>query len=689
MNQPSPTTPAFDSPYAHGFVRAAICTPRVTVADPDANAAEIVRLAREAVEAGSRLVLFPELSLSGYSCDDLFHQDALLDGVERGLASVAASTASHDAIVAVGGPLRAGGLVFNTAVLLHRGGVLGVIPKTHLPTYREYYEKRHFAAAGEAAFGSIELFGQEIPFGNDLVFDAAGIDGLSLGVEICEDLWAPVSPSARLATGGGGGGATVILNLSASNAAVGKADHRELLCRGQSLKLCAAYLYGAAGEGESTTDLAWDGQALACELGATLVRSGRYMADAGLITADIDLERIRAERTRTTNFRDGPRTEPVRRIGFEIAPPAGKLRLNRPVERFPYVPHDEARLDELCEEAHAIQVAGLAQRLRASKIEKVVIGVSGGLDSTHALVVCCDCFDRLGRPREDILAYSMPGFATTDGSKSRGERLCRALGASFEEIDIRPSCEQMLSDLGHPYAAGEPVYDITFENVQAGERTNHLFRLANHLGGLVIGTGDLSELALGFCTYGVGDQMSHYAVNCSVPKTLIQHLIRWTSASGRFGGDASRVLDEIAAAAFSPELIPEGEHGEQTAESVVGPYELQDFNLFYTLRYGMRPSKIAYLAQHAWGDAAEGPWPSTVPAENRRAYTLGEITANLEIFIKRFFAFSQFKRSAIPNGPKVSSGGSLSPRGDWRAPSDASAEVWLRELREHVPAAGG
>jgi NAD+ synthase (glutamine-hydrolysing) len=454
-------------------------------------------------------------------------------------------------------------------------------------------------------------------------------------------------------------------------------------------------VYTAAGADESTTDLAWDGQALIYENGDLLAETERFSEGEQLIFADLDLDRLSADRAGMSSYGDSvhdsrERLETMRRVEFEL-PVAGQaaVPLRRAVDRFPYVPADPASRSERCEEVYSIQVQGLETRLRAAGIEKVVIGVSGGLDSTHALIVIARTLDRLGLPRSNALAYTMPGFATSALTLANARRLMQALDVSAGEIDIRPSATQMLRDLDHPSARGEPVYDIAYENVQAGERASHLFRLANQHGGLVVGTSDLSELALGWCTYGVGDQMAHYHVNASVPKTLIQFLLRWAIETRLFETDASAVLGSVLETAISPELIPPGDSdsdrpGEDT-ESVIGPYELADFFLYYTIRFGYPPSKVAFLAHHAWGDRASGSWPDLIPGERRHEYSLVEIKHWLGVFLERFFRTSQFKRSAIPNAPKVGSGGSLSPRGDWRAPSDATGAVWLEELRANVP----
>ena len=627
----------------------------------------------------------PELCLSGYAIDDLVKQDPLLDAVQRGLLTLV--EASHDLtpVLIVGAPLRFSHRVYNCAVVIHRGEVLGVVPKIYLPTYREFYEGRHFASGAGIRGEMIEVAETMAPFGTDLLFAAADVAGLVIGVEVCEDMWIPVTPASELALAG----ATVLANLSGSPITVGRAESRSLLCRSTSARCLAAYIYAAAGVGESTTDLAWDGQTSIFENGVLLAESERFRQTGQTIFADVDLDLLRQERALMGTFDDNARAqtrgEHYRRIGFELQPTKDDIGFMRSIERFPFVPSDAARLDQDCYEAYNIQVAGLTQRLRATGTKRIVIGVSGGLDSTHALIVAAKAMDLLGLPRTNILAYTMPGFATGAQSKSYAHALMKALEVSAAELDIRPAATQMLKDIGHPFGRGEAVYDVTFENVQAGLRTDYLFRLANDRGGLVLGTGDLSELALGWCTYGVGDQMSHYNVNAGVPKTLIQHLIRWVIASHQFSDDVDRTLEAVLAAEISPELVPvkEGETPQST-QAAIGPYELQDFNLFYTLRYGMRPSKIAFMAHHAWKDVGDGAWPPGFPADKRHAYALGEIRKWLEVFLKRFFAFSQFKRSAMPNGPKVVAGGSLSPRGDWRAPSDGNATAWLEDL-ESVP----
>jgi NAD+ synthase (glutamine-hydrolysing) len=586
-------------------------------------------------------------------------------------------------VLVVGAPLLLGDAVYNCAVVIHRGRVLGVVPKTYLPNYREYYEKRQFASALDAPFREVELLGAAVPFGPDLIFAADDLAGFRFGVEICEDMWAPIPPSTYTALAG----ATVIANLSASNITIGKAEERAMLCAAHSARTLCGYVYTAAGYGESTTDAAWDGQSSVFELGAKLAETERFASPPGLLLTEIDVERIVQERLRTATFRDCGRVhleqlERRRTVRFSLEPPLdAALPLVRRFDRFPYVPDDAARLDQDCYEAFNIQTQGLRRRLEASKTKRAVIGVSGGLDSTQALLVAARAFDQMGRPRKDVLGVTLPGFATSAGTKSNAHALMKELGVEAREIDIRPLANQMLADIGHPFAKGEKVYDVTFENVQAGLRTDLLFRLANQEGGLVVGTGDLSELALGWCTYGVGDHMSHYNVNASVAKTLIQHLIRWCARTGDYSKAASRVLLSILDTEISPELVPAGAGGVQSTQAAIGPYALHDFFLYWTLRCGFAPSKIAFLAEAAWSDAAAGAWPTNTPDTARIAYDLPTILKWQEVFAHRFFATSQFKRSALPNGPKITSGGSLSPRADWRMPSDSSAEPWLADLR--------
>ncbi|RUP34452.1 MAG: NAD(+) synthase [Mycolicibacterium sp.] len=676
----------FYSAYRHGFVRVAACTHHTALADPAANAESVLRLARECHDDAAALAVFPELTLSGYSIEDILLSDTLLESVTEALATIVEESADLLPVLVVGAPLRYRHRIYNTAVVIHRGAVLGVVPKSYLPTYREFYESRQIAA-GDDVEGTIRLNGVDVPFGPDLLFAADDLPNFVLHVEICEDMWVPVPPSATAALAG----ATVLANLSGSPITIGRADDRKLLARSASSRCLAAYVYAAAGEGESTTDLAWDGQTMIYENGVLLAESERFPRGERRSVADVDTELLASERLRMGTFDDNrrtfaDRTSDFRRIGFTLSPPAGDIGLLREVERFPFVPADPARLQQDCYEAYNIQVSGLEQRLRALNFPTVVIGVSGGLDSTHALIVAAKAMDREGRPRSDILAFTMPGFATGDHTKNNATALAKALGVTFSELDIRDTARLMLAEMGHPFARGEAVYDVTFENVQAGLRTDFLFRLANQRGGIVLGTGDLSELGLGWSTYGVGDQMSHYNVNGGVPKTLIQHLIRWVISSGQFNSDVNDVLQSVLDTEITPELVPAAD-GEavQSSQAKVGPYALQDFSLFQVLRYGFRPSKIAFLSWHAWRDADAGDWPAGFPDDEHVAYSLADIRHWLKVFVQRFYSFSQFKRSALPNGPKVSAGGALSPRGDWRAPSDMSARIWLDEIERNVP----
>jgi NAD+ synthase (glutamine-hydrolysing) len=675
----------FFSPRTHGFVRVAAATPVVHTADPVANADEHIRLIAAAAAEGVDLIVFPELSLSGYAIDDLHMQAALLDEVERQVVRVAEATKASGIVAVAGAPLRHGDRLLNCGVVLANGDVTGAVPKSYLPNYREYYEKRWFASGDDLGAETIRIGGRDSWIGTRLLFEADDRPGFVFGVEICEDFWAPQPPSTRQALAG----ARLLLNLSASNVVIGKADERALLCASQSTRAVAAYVFTASGWGESTTDLAWDGQAMTHELGQCLASGHRFSMEGHLTVADVDLDRIGLERLRTGTFADCARAEADEegfiRLGFRTREAAATDELIRPLDRFPFVPDDPARLDQDCFEAFNIQVQGLMRRLKSTGSHCVVIGVSGGLDSTQALLVCCRAFDRLGLPRTGIRAWTLPGFATSEGTRSNAWALMRALGVTAGELDIRPTAELMLKEIGHPAADGQAVHDVTYENVQAGLRTDYLFRLANLHGGFVVGTGDLSELALGWATYGVGDHMSHYGVNAGVPKTLIRHLIRWVADKGLVGEAATPTLRAILDTEISPELVPAKNGKIQSTEETVGPYALNDFFLFHISRYGFTPSKVAFLAWQAWKDAKSGYWPAGTPDDEKVAYDLATIKHWLRKFLVRFFQTSQFKRSALPNGPKVVTGGSLSPRGDWRAPSDASARVWLDELEANVP----
>ena len=726
----------FLSAYDQGFARVAAVTLPVVPVDPAANAAAIIEQARALAEDGVCLAAFPELCLTGYAIDDLLLSDVLLSDVLTAIETLRAASADLLPALVVGAPLRLGDRLYNCALVIQGGRVRGVAPKSYLPTYREFYEKRHFAPGDALPAGveSIELPGvlsgsdgaesagsagtaepvARVPFGANLLFEVEDVPGLTFHVEVCEDMWVPVPPSALAALAG----ATVLVNLSGSPITVGRAEDRELLARSSSARGLAAYVYAAAGQGESSTDLAWDGQTLVYENGELLGSTERFPDGPRASVVDVDIEGLRAERLRQGTFADNARTlsSPVagaptaattftdpaafRRIRIaaaDLAAPRTDIGLRRRVDRFPFVPDDPARLAQDCYEAYNIQVAALVQRLGAIGNPKIVIGVSGGLDSTHALIVAARAMDRLGRPRSDIHAITMPGFATSVGTRRNAEDLAVGLGCTFEELDIRATATQMLTEMGHPYGeyartgvlpegvSERDLYDVTFENVQAGLRTDFLFRIANHRGGIVLGTGDLSELALGWCTFGVGDQMAHYGVNAGIPKTLIQHLIRWVVAEGLFDDAVGRTLLSILDTEISPELVPAGAGGAiQSTQAKIGPYALQDFTLWHVLRRGSRPSRIAFLALLAWRDADAGDWPEGLPQAERVAYDLPEIRRWLELFHRRFFT-NQFKRSTLPNGPKVVAGGSLSPRGDWRMPSDAAATAWLAELERNVP----
>ncbi len=683
----------FRNVYAQGFARVAAATVPVADFEPAVNAERILEVARQCHDRAVAVAVFPELGISGYAIDDLVMQQSLLDAVDAAVVDLLIGSQELRPLLAVGAPVRLGNRLYNCALVIQRGRVLGVVPKSYLANYREFYEKRHFAAGTDVPVASISAWGQDdIPVGTDLRFDCADVAGLSVHVEICEDLWLPISPSDHAALNG----ASVLLNLSASPITIGKArDRRQLVTQASATNL-AAYAYAAAMFGESTTDLSWDGMTLICERGELLAETPRFPATAQLSIADVDLVAIGQERLRQGSFDDcriAVSDTRLRSISWRLDPPSGDLGLERAVDRFPFVPNDAEKLALDCYEGYHIQVSGLERRLLAigggdpQRTPKICIGVSGGLDSTHALIVAAKALDRLGLPRTRILAYTMPGFATSEHTRNNAELLSRALGVTFETVDIRPLAKQMLADLGHPYADGEAVYDVTFENVQAGLRYDFLFRAANHNGGLVVGTGDLSELALGWCTYGVGDHISHYGVNAGVPKTLIQHLIRWVIASGQFDGGVNEILESILATEISPELVPVAE-GEtpQSTQAVIGPYELQDFTLYHVLRLGMRPSRIAFLAEHAWSQLDSGTWPPGLPEGDRHAYDLATIRKWLQVFVKRF-AVQQYKRSTLPNGPKVVAGGTLSPRGDWRMPSDVTAATWLAEIERDVPRA--
>jgi NAD+ synthase (glutamine-hydrolysing) len=667
--------------HTHGFLRCAIGIPRVSVGDPDANLDHTLEIIETLSGQSPSLIVFPELNLSSYAINDLFHQTTLLNRVEENVGRLLKATQDKRFLIFVGAPIRVGDRLYNTALALHKGCLLAAFPKTYLPTYGEFYEKRLFSSGAHATALTASIAGQEVPFGSNILLCADDFPGFTVHAEICEDLWSPTPPSLFAALAG----ARVLVNLSASNANMGKSVRRHSLASAYSARCLAAYVYASAGYGESSTDLAWDGHAMIYENGHLLQESERFLREPHTIIADVDLEGLGQDRLHQTSFQDSiafhHQQHVFRRIPFRFEPDFTKnYGLKRSVSRFPYIPKSEQHLSDLCHDAYNIQSHGLCQRLEASGLKHIVVGVSGGLDSTHALLVATRAFDLLGLPRKNILGYSLPAFGTTQRTRGNAWKLMEGLGITAEEIDITVACECMLKDIRHPWASGREVYDTTFENVQAGARTSLLFRLANLHKGIVLGTGDLSELALGWCTYGVGDHMAHYNVNASVPKTLIQHLIHWVATHEPFEPSIKKLLKNILETDISPELLPSSKDksGHRT-EDIIGPYSLQDFTLFYITRYGFCPSKIAFLATHAWGDASQGLWPPHVSIRDRKAYDLPTIKKWLKVFIRRFFAESQFKRSVLPDGPKVIFGSSLSPRGDWRAPSDGNATVWLED----------
>jgi len=632
----------------------------VEVADPERNADATLVFAARAADGGAQVVVFPELGLTGYTCGDLFFSlTTLVAGAERALERVLRETAGRPTVLVLGLPVLQGGRLFNAAAVVQSGRVLGVVPKTFLPGYKEYYEKRWFSSAREAREGEVRLAGQAAPFGTDILFQLPEDPGVTLAVEICEDLWAPIPPSSRHAVAG----ATVLLNPSASNDLVAKAEYRRELVRQQSGRTLSAYVYANAGVHESTTDLVFGGHLLIAENGVLLAEGERFRRDGELVVTDVDVERLRVERARQTSFADAVHgTGPAyRTVALAPVPAPRPHRLVRTVEPHPFVPADPATLDERCREVFSIQTAGLARRLEHVGVKRVVLGLSGGLDSTLALLVCVRTFDLLGLPRAGILAVTMPGFGTTARTLLSARQLAAAAGAELREIDIRPACEQHIRDIGLP---PEDRESHTYQNLQARERTQVLMDLANMEGGIVVGTGDLSEIALGWATFA-GDHIAMYGVNGSVPKTLVRRLVEWVV--GHHASDAERdVLVSVLETPVSPELVPPGKDGaiSQKTEDLVGPYELHDFFLFCLLRWGAGPRKILFLAEHAFAGR----------------YDAAVLRRWLLVFLRRFFA-QQWKRSVMPDGPKVGSV-SLSPRGDWRMPSDADAGAWLRELDE-------
>lgn len=637
----------------HGFYRVAAAVPELQVGGVSRNAEAVLTRVREAAADGAVLVTFPEMCLTGYTCADLFHQTALLDRVVDRLGWLLRETRHMEILILIGIPVRHQGRLYNCGALLQAGSVLGVVPKSHLPNYKEFYERRWFSSGVGVVGETVRLCSQSAPFGTDLLF--VGSEEFVLGIEICEDLWTPVPPSSRQALAG----ATVLANLSASNELVTKAEYRRDLVRGQSARCTAAYVYTSAGVGESTTDLVFSGHAIIAENGVVLAQNERFEQNGTMLTADVDCSRLVQTRIIETGSGDAA-ADPFRRVPVQLNYRLEALR--RRVDPHPFVPADPARRDQRCREIFTIQATALARRLEHAHAQTAVIGISGGLDSTLALLVTGEAWKRLGQSPDRILAVTMPGFGTTGRTRTNAEALVAAVGAELRTIDITPACTRHFEDIGHD----PDCHDVTYENVQARERTQLLMDLANKHRGLVIGTGDLSEMALGWSTYN-GDHMSMYAVNCSVPKTLVRYVIGW--AAEQAPETLRRILHDILDTPVSPELLPGDERGEiaQKTEEVIGPYELHDFFLYHAIKYGAAPDKILYLAELAF----------------QGRHDRAAIARWLRVFVGRFFA-QQFKRSCIPDGPKVGTV-SLSPRGDWRMPSDAAGTEWMRTLDSTDP----
>ena len=638
----------------HGFYRISACVPRLKVADVRYNIDEMKRLAAMPQNSESAVMLFPELAVTGYACADLFHSSALLEASDRGVAELAAAFAGLGAqIIVFGAPVQFRGRLFNAAVFVQNGRVLGVVPKINLPNYREFYEKRYFSSGRGIRNESFRFAGfDNVPFGVDLIFDVSA--ELRIGAEICEDMWTTIPPSSQLALNG----ATLLLNLSASNELVGKSEYRRELVRGQSARCVAAYAYVSAGVHESTTDIVCGGHAVIAENGGVLLDSERFFRDGRVFQADVDLRRIRAARLSDSpyansvemNAGSGCRMIPA----LPVPEPSGLHRTGAP---HPFVPSDNAVRDVRCRESFAIQSAGLAKRIEHTSAKNLVIGISGGLDSTLALLVCVNTLKLLKRPADDVIAVTMPGFGTTGRTYNNAVGLCHELGTELREISIKEACLEHFRNIGHD----PEEHNVVYENSQARERTQILLDIANKVGGIAIGTGDLSESAMGWCTYN-GDHISMYSVNCSVPKTLIRYVIGWVGDNST--AQVRAILQDIIDTPVSPELLPAAQDGtiQQKTEDIIGPYEIHDFFLYHFLKYGAAPEKLRFLAEHAFAGT----------------YTAVQIETWLKTFLRRFFT-QQFKRSCMPDGPKVGTI-SLSPRGDWRMPSDASSAVWFSNL---------
>ena len=640
-----------------GFVKVAAAVPNVKVADCIYNKEQIINKIEEAAAKGVQILCFPELALTAYTCGDLFFQSSLLEGAKAALEEILVVTANQDMLIAVGMPLVIDEELYNCGVLLRQGKLLGIVPKQFIPNYNEFYEKRWFTLGSQLEVTEMELLGQTVPVGYDLLFEMGEV---KVGVEICEDVWTPIPPSSVLALAG----ANIILNLSASNEIISKRAYRQSLISQQSARLMSAYVYVSAGSEESTTDLVFSGHSMIAENGSIKVQSEKLIESDYLISQEIDIERLQKDRLKCKSFGDSRKMygQKVRKVIGKPLSRTGEVVLSIP--RKPFVPHALETRDQRCEEIFTLQVAGLKKRLTHTYSQSAVIGISGGLDSTLALLVAVQAFDDLGWDRKRIIGVTMPGFGTTDRTYDNAVQLIKELGVTFREVPIADACKQHFKDINHD----ETIHDITYENTQARERTKILMNIANQGGGMVIGTGDLSELALGWCTYN-GDHMSMYAVNTSVPKTLVRSIVG--TVAKRQSKKVAAILLDILDTPVSPELLPLGENGEmlQKTEDTVGPYELHDFFLYYVLRFGFSPSKIYFLAQLAFSKKEE---------EADELYSHETILKWMRTFYRRFF-MQQFKRSCLPDGPKIGSV-CLSPRGDWRMPSDASSNMWLAEV---------
>lgn len=691
----------FASPYAHGFARVAAITIPSHPGEPDRNVPEIAAAARQAARQGACVAVFPEMCISGYTLDDLVFSERLLASVEKGIELLAKATSDCAELIVVGAPLRIARQIYDCAVFLARGKVIALTPKAFLSS--EAYEKRYFTSGAhlpaDARWEAPQIPGaSEAPIGNGII-NIEDVAGLAVGAEVGSDGAAARSLALSLALQG----ASVIVNPATYPATLEGGEQQRLLAGATSRRGICAYVSAGAGNGESSSDAAWEGRTFIYQDGSKLTETEPFPSETQIALADIDLTALANRRRRESGFADARAGQPEKpwevkiRLGVGAAGAAipfdpwanvsnavtskdTQVALGPAPARFPFLPTDQAGIDRACRQAFEIQVYGLKKRLQAVGNPKMVLGVSGGLDSTQAILVCSEVAARLGLEKSQILAYTLPGFATSEGTKSHAYKLCESLGIKCEEIDIRPAARQMLADMGHPFAKGAAQYDVTFENVQAGLRTDYLFRIANHQGGLVIGTGDLSEAALGWCTYGVGDHMSHYSVNPGIPKTMLQYMIRWVCRQNLFGEACTKVLKDILAQEISPELIPGGGEKLQSTQDTIGPYELHEFFLYHLL-LGREPRDIAYVAWQAWRDKDNGVWPADLPEADRHQYDLETILRWLREFLRRFFT-SQFKRTCVPGGPGITSGFGLSPRGDLRMPSDISGRIWIKQVDE-------